>query len=150
MTLIRWNPNASPRELATMRDEMDRMLESFVGRSFLRPWEGAALVPPVDVIETPEGFVFKVDLPGVDPKAVKVSLHGDTLTLRGERKRESEQREGALHRTERLYGAFERSFTLSAPVKGDQVKANYKDGVLEISVPKAEEARTREIEVQIA
>ncbi len=150
MTLIRWNPNATARDLATMRDEMDRVFDSFVGRSFLRPWEGGSIVPPVDVEETPEGFVFRADLPGIDPKAVKVSLHGDTLTLRGERKRQGEKREGAVHRSERVFGSFERSFTLNAPVKGDQVKASYKDGVLEIAVPKAEEARSREIEVQIA
>jgi HSP20 family protein len=150
MTLIRWNPNASARDLATMRDEMDRLFDTFVGRSFLRPFEGGSLVPPVDIEETPESFVFKADLPGIDPREVKVSLHGDTLTLRGERKREVQKHEGSIHRTERAYGVFERSFSLTAPVKGDQVKASYKDGVLEIAVPKAEEARAREIEVQVA
>ena len=150
MTLIRWNPNASPRDLTSMRDEMDRMLESFLGRPNLRPWEGNLVVPPVDIEETSEAFTFRADLPGIDPKDTKVSLNGDTLTIRGERKRSSEKKEGAFHRTERAYGSFERVFTLNAPVQSDQIKAGYKDGVLEIVVPKAEQARTREIEVHVA
>lgn len=150
MTLIRWNPTASPRELATIRDEMDRMFDGFIGRSILRPSEGGSILPPVDIEETPESFVFRADLPGVDPREVKVSLHGDTLTLRGERKRLNEKKEGAFRRFERAFGSFERTFTLNAPVQGEQVKAAYKDGVLEITVPKAAEARAREIAVQIA
>lgn len=150
MTLIRWNPTTSPRELATFRDEMDRMFDSFVGRSFLRPWEGGTILPPVDIEETPDAFVFRADLPGVSPRDVKISLHGDTLTVRGERKREMEKKEGVTSRIERAFGTFERTFTLHAPVQGDQVKAAYKDGVLEITVPKAAEARAREIEVQVA
>lgn len=150
MTLIRWSPTATPRDLVTFRDEMDRMFDNFVGRSLLRPWDGGSILPPVDIEETPDSFVFRADLPGVRPGDVKVSLHGDTLTLRGERKRESEKKDGASHRIERAFGAFERTFTLHAPVQGDQVKAAFKDGVLEITVPKAAEARAREIEVQVA
>ncbi len=146
MTLIRWN-SARPARMQDVHDEMDRLIESFMGRPFATPAEPYSI--PVDVEETPESYVLRADLPGINQKDVKVSLAGDTLTLRAERKRETEVRKGSLYRSERVYGAFERSFTLDTPVRGDQVKATYRDGVLEIVVPKAEEARVREIEVQV-
>jgi HSP20 family protein len=92
--------------------------------------------------------VIKADLPGVSQKDVKVSLMGDTLVIRGERRSEKNDETTPL-RIERSYGMFERSFTLGAPVRSDQVKATYRDGVLEIHVPKAEEARLREIDIQV-
>jgi HSP20 family protein len=103
----------------------------------------------VDIEETPDAFVLRADLPGMSQKDVKVVLTGDVLTLRGERKRETTKSEGTCHRCERVHGAFERTFTLTSPVRADQVKATYRDGVLEVLVPKAEEARVREIEVQV-
>ena len=149
MTLVRFLPGRS-RELSTLRNEMDQLFESFLGnRPFYASATADLISPPVDVEETAEGYVFRADLPGVTEKDVKVSLTGDTLTLRGERKRETESGSGNVHRTERVFGAFERTFTLPAPVRGDQVKASYRNGVLEIRVPKAEEARVREIEVQV-
>ncbi len=148
MTLIRWTPNRNS-SLASFRDEMDRLFDGFVNSRALTTPGFDPLVPPVDIEETPESFVLRADLPGVPQKDVKVSLTGDTLTIRGERKRETSAREGAVHRTERVYGSFERSFTLVSPVRGDQVKATVRDGVLEVVVPKAEEARVREIEVQV-
>jgi HSP20 family protein len=151
MALVRFLPGRS-RELSTLRNEMDQLFESiFSNRPMYSPAETADLItPPVDVEETAEGYVFRADLPGMTEKDVKVSLVGDTLTLRGERMRESETQSGTVHRTERLFGAFERTFTLPAPVRGDQVKASYRNGVLEIRVPKAEEAKVREIEVQVS
>ena len=146
MTLIRWNP-ARPARMQDVHDEMDRLIESFMGRPFTPTAEPYSI--PVDVEETPESYVLRADLPGISQKDVKVSLAGDTLTLRAERRRESEVRKGSLYRSERVYGVFERAFTLDTPVRGDQVKATYRDGVLEIVVPKAEEARVREIEVQV-
>ena len=147
MTLIRWTP-ARSTGLSDLRNEMDRLFDSFVSTRSLPTGDYDVMSPPVDIEETTDAFLLRADLPGVAQKDVKVSFAGDTLTLRGERKRESEAREGAVHRTERVYGAFERSFTLTSPVRGDQIKATYRDGVLEIRVPMAEEARVREIEVQ--
>jgi len=151
MTLVRFLPGRS-RELGSFRNEIDQLFDTFLTH---RPFYSAPavdnlLAPPVDVEETAEGYVFRADLPGMTEKDVKVSLSGDTLTLRGERKRETDTKSGDVHRTERLFGAFERTFTLPAPVRGDQVKASYRNGVLEIRVPKAEEARVREIEVQVS
>jgi HSP20 family protein len=107
-------------------------------------------VPVVDIEETPEQFVLRMDLPGVAQKDVKVHVMGDTLTIRGERRQSGTEKDGNWLRCERSHGVFERAFTLGAPVRADQVKASYRDGVLEVSVPKAEEARLREVEVKIA
>jgi HSP20 family protein len=106
--------------------------------------------PAVDIEETADEFVIKADLPGVAQKDVKVNLMGDTLTIRGERRQESEKKDGSTHRTERIYGSFERTFRLGTPVRNDKVKAQYRDGVLEVRVPKAEEAKLREVEVEVA
>jgi HSP20 family protein len=148
MSLIRWTPRRTGQDLSSFRTEMDRLFEDFFTPVPLRQ-DWASLTPAVDVEETPEAYVFRADLPGVNAKDVKVTVTGDTLTLRGERKREDSKSEGSLHRIERSYGSFERSFTLGTPVRADQVRAAYRDGVLEIRVPKADEARAREIEVQI-
>lgn len=150
MNLIRWSPVVpAARNLNTVHDEVERLFDSFFTR---RGWNGdvqSAFYPAAEIQETPEAFVLKLDLPGVAQNDVKVNLIGDTLTIRGERKRETETKSGSPHRSERVYGAFERTFTLGASVRADQVKASYRDGVLEVRVPKAEEARMREIEIQV-
>jgi HSP20 family protein len=145
MTLIRWNPITNSRELSRVQDEVDRLFERVLDRSGLAP----AFAPAVDIEETPESYVFRVDLPGIKLEDVKVNLMGDTLTIRGERKAPVTGSKGNLHRVERVHGSFERHFELGKRVHGDQVKATYRDGVLEVQVPKAEEARVREIPVQI-
>jgi HSP20 family protein len=146
MANVRWAPAFSTRDLVNMQDEVNRFVDSFFN---VRRGDGAIYTPTVDVQETPEAFVIKADLPGISQKDVKVSLMGDTLVIRGERKGEKKADEATPLRNERSYGTFERSFTLGAPVRGDQVKATYRDGVLEIRVPKAEEARLREIDIQV-
>ncbi len=148
MTLVRWNPVFSPaRELVSMQDDVNKFIDSFFRTSALRS-DGLPFTPVVDIEETPEDFILRADLPGVSQKDVKVSLMGDTLTIRGERKEEKQQKSGSMLRVERSSGVFERTFTLGAPVRSENVKATYRDGVLEIHVPKAEEARQREIPIQ--
>jgi len=149
MTLIRWNPVSSPRELARVQDEMDRLFERVFDRAPLRDDVAPAYAPAVDVEETADGYVFRADLPGIRLEDVKVELMGDTLTVRGERKSSKSDEKGSMHRVERVAGTFERRFELGRPVHGEQVRATYKDGVLEVRVPKAEAARAREIPVQI-
>ena len=148
MRLTRWAPARTGRELATIHDEFDRMLEDFFGSSSVSKDLAPMFAPPADIHETPEEFVLKMDVPGVASKDVKVSLTGDTLVIRGERK--DEKTDGTRHRIERVYGSFERSFQLGSRVRADQIKATYRDGVLEVHVPKAEEAKVREIEVHTA
>jgi HSP20 family protein len=148
MSLVRWNPLGSARELVGMQDEMNRMFDTFFGTPATRTGWEPAFRPALDVEENAEEFIVRVDIPGTSQKDVKVSLMGETLTIRGERKNERTTKDGNVRRVERSYGAFERSITLDAPVRNDKVTATYRDGVLEIHVPKAEEARVREIEVQ--
>ena len=148
MALIRWTPRRDANDLTSLRTEMDRLFEDFLAPvPYRQDW--TAMTPAVDVEETPEAYVFRADLPGVRQEDVKVSLMGDTLTIRGERKPQSVSKEGNLHRVERVSGSFERSFELGKPVHGETVQATYKDGVLEVRVPKAEEARRREIQIQV-
>jgi HSP20 family protein len=147
-SLIRWSAHPA-RDLLGLRDDVDRLFEGvFESRGPRADWPG--ITPPVDIEETKDEFIVRADLPGVSQKDVKVSLLGDVLTIRGERKQAQETKGQNLHRVERRYGTFERSFSLGVAVRADQVKASYRDGVLEIHVPKAEEARVREIEVQVA
>ena len=144
MALIRWTAPARPiRDLSSIHDEMNRFIDGV-----LRPGPalGFSVAPPVDVEETPDAFVLRADLPGVPQKDVKVSVEGDTVTIRGQRTAAAGT--GTSLRSERTFGAFERSFTLGAPVRTDQVRAVYRDGVLEVTLPKSENARLREIEVQ--
>lgn len=148
MTLVRWNPIGSARDLVGIQDEMNRVFDSFFGAPATRTGWEPAFRPALDVEENAEEFVVRVDIPGMSQKDVKVSLMGETLTIRGERRNEQATKDGNVRRVERSYGAFERSITLDAPVRSDKVKATYRDGVLEVHVPKAEEARVREIEVQ--
>lgn len=151
MTLIRWSPTPfTPLpDLPAIQEEVNELLNSFFTRGALRGDLQPVFAPSVDIEETPEEFILRADLPGVAQQDVKVSLMGDTLTLRGTRRQESGTGTGNLRRVERSYGMFERTFTLRAPVRSDQVKAQYRDGVLEVRVPKAEEARMREIEVKV-
>ena len=149
MTLMRWTPAVSrSRDLVGIQDEVNRLFDGFFGR--VPGHVEGNFMPTVDIEETGEEFILRADLPGVPQKEVKVSLMGDTLTIRGVRKYETNGNQGTVHRVERVYGTFERSFTLGSPVRNDRVKATYRDGVLEVRVPKAEEAKQREIEVQVA
>ena len=147
MSLIRWSP-ASLREHETIQDEVQRLLDGFFTPGTFVSQTKGLFAPPVDIEESAEEFVVRVDLPGVAQKDVKVSLIGDTLTIRGERHSESKSEGSNTQRRERVHGTFERSFKMGRSVRADQVKAQYRDGVLEVRVPKAEEARVREIEVQ--
>ena len=148
MKLVRWMPLTPARELNTFHDEVNRLLEDFVGRTARRGDLAPMFAPPVDIRETPEEFQLAVDLPGVSPADVSVSLVGPTLTIRGERKQEVEGRNANPWRSERMFGAFERTFELGSTVRGEGVKATYKDGVLHVRVPKAEEAKVRQIQVE--
>jgi len=147
-TLMRWNPLFSgSRRLDGWNTDLDRLFDGLVFGG--APGTARSFSPATDIQETPEEFVLRLDLPGVAQKDVKVTLLGDELTIHGERKQEETRKNGKAEYRERVFGSFQRSFTLSSPVQADQVKATFKDGVLEVHVPKAEQARTREIEIQV-
>ena len=141
MTLVRWNP---ARELASMEiDRLNHMLTDFYGAG--RSW-----MPAVDIFETPEHeFVVKAELPDVKREDITVTFENGVLTLTGERKTEFDATQGTYHRSEIAYGRFSRSFTLPATVDANRINAAYRDGVLTIRVPQREEARPRQISVDI-
>lgn len=144
-TLSRWDPFA---DLFDFRREMDRLIDTFFGRTPVLREE--AWAPAVDIYETKDALVVKAELPGVKPEEVEVSIAGNTLTLKGERKREAEVSEKGYYRLERSYGSFQRSLELPSVVDADKVKATYKDGLLEVRLPKKEEAKPKEIKVEVA
>ena len=148
MALVKWDPF---RDIITLRERMDRMFEDSLSR-FRMPEEATMPTfwsPSVDIYETDENIVLKAELPGVDKKEVSVEVKDSTLILKGERKREKEVKEENYHRVERSFGTFMRSFSLPVSVKQDQVKAKFKDGVLEVTLPKAEEAKPKQVKVEV-
>jgi HSP20 family protein len=147
-SLTRWDPFA---EMADLRREMDHIFGEFFGRtpSSMAATE-AMWSPLVDIHETKDSFLLMAELPGVKQEDVEVSVEGDTLTLKGERKREAEVKEDQYHRIERSYGRFERSILLPSVVDPNRVKATYRDGVLEIQLPKKEEAKPKAVKIEAA
>jgi len=114
------------------------------GRATERTW-----APPLDVYETKDDLVMTVELPGVKEKDVRLSIVGEVLSLRGQRVPNSEVREENYHRIERWSGSFERHIQLPISVQADKVRATYRDGVLEIRLPKVEEVKPREIKIEV-
>jgi HSP20 family protein len=134
-------------QLTNMRDELDRVFESSFG-AFFRPlgslnrWN-----PAVDVYQDKEQFTVYAELPGLKKEEIEISLNGDTLTIGGERKHEAKADQG--FRTDRYFGKFQRSLTLPVSVNSEKVNATYKDGILKIVLPKAEEAKPKQIPVSL-
>jgi HSP20 family protein len=147
-SLTRWDPFS---EMADLRREMDHIFGEFFGRtpSSMAATE-AMWSPLVDIHETKDSFLLMAELPGVKQEDVEVSVEGDTLTLKGERKREAEVKEDQYHRIERSYGRFERSILLPSVVDPNRVKATYRDGVLEVQLPKKEEAKPKAVKIEAA
>jgi len=147
-SFVRWDPFAGMTDL---RREMDQIFGDFFGRTPPRMATTEAIWSPlVDIHETKEAFLLQVELPGLKQEDIQVSVEGDTLTLKGERKHETEVKEDQYHRIERSYGRFERAILLPSVVDPERVKATYRDGVLEIQLPKKEEAKPKEIKVEVA
>jgi len=153
MSLVRWNP---ARELATwpsdlfgIQREMNRMFDGFFRGTRDEESSLMAWTPAVDIAELDDEYVVKVELPGVNKDEVKIALESNILTIHGEKKQEKETKKENYHRVERSYGSFQRSFTLPTTVKGEKIDAFYKDGILTITLPKAEEAKPKQIEVKV-
>jgi len=138
------------------RNDFPSLLSRFLNEPFgfdrwlSRPWEEDSVMwaPRVDVKETEDSYQFLADLPGLKKNEIKVSMTDNVLTLSGERKHEKEEKKEGRHFSERSYGQFCRSFQLPEKVKAEEIKANYKNGVLEITLPKADEVKPREIEIR--
>ncbi len=144
-SLVRWEPF---NDLISLRDAMDRLFEE----SFVRPWR-SELIPwsrselPLDMYETDDEVVVKASVPGVKPEELDVTITGDTLTIKGETKTESEVRRESYLCQERRYGAFSRSVALPEGLNTDKVDATFEHGVLTLHIPKAEEVKPKTIKV---
>jgi len=147
MAIVRWEPF---RDLVTAQRDLDRMFrDAFAGQFGETELSTRSWAPPVDIYETEEAIVLKAELPGVDPKDVEVRVEDNTLYLKGERKFEKEVKEQNYHRVERSYGSFARSFSLPNSISADKVKAEYKDGLLTLTMPKREEAKPKTIKIDV-
>jgi HSP20 family protein len=141
-------PMSARRELESLRREMDRLWENFFGeRGALEPVEG--WMPALDVTETKDNLIVKAELPGIDPKDVEISLSGNVLTIKGEKKQEKEEKDENYHLVERRYGSFVRSIRLPVEVQEDKIEASYKNGVLKVVLPKSEKAKRKEIKIKV-
>ena len=143
MAIVRWDPVS---ELAGMEvDRLNRMFADFYGAGFAKTW-----APPVEIFETENHeTVIKVELPEVKREDISVTFENNVLTLKGERKLDETLTRDRVHRSERHYGSFTRSFTLSPSIDASQIAASYKDGVLAIRLPRREETKPKQIEVNV-
>jgi HSP20 family protein len=144
--LIRWQPM---RDAVTLRDAMDRLFDE----AFTRPWgltDGGryAAAPSLDLYETENDVVIKAALPGMKAEDVDINVTGEMLTIKGETKAENEVKERAYHIREQRWGTFERSVVLPTTVLSDKAKAEFEDGILTITLPKAEEVKPKTISVK--
>ena len=140
--VVRFDPF---REITSLRDDMNRLFSRTLGDS---PAAASAWSPALDIFDTPEAIVLKAELPGLDASDIDIEVDDNVLTLTGERRFEDRVEEGRYHRVERAYGRFQRSVTLPQNVKAGEITAGVDRGVLEVRVPKADEAKPRTIEVQ--
>ncbi len=160
MALIRWKPtvDVSPwppvadlsTDIFSIRDEMNRMFDRFFNRGTLED-DGIAMhaiVPDVDIVEKDDAYILKAELPGVSKDDGKITLRENLLTIKGEKRKEKEEKNRNSYRSERMYGTFERTFTLPSMVRDERIQANFKDGVLTVEIPKSEEVKPKEIPVK--
>ena len=144
--MIPWRPF----EFDKLRKEMDRLWDSFFeGRPTRRAREEVEWLPSLDVAETKSDLVVKVELPGMDPKDIDISLSDGVLTIKGEKKQEKEEKEEGYHLIERSYGSFTRSIQLPKDVQSDKISASFKNGILKVVLPKSEEAKKKEIKIKV-
>jgi HSP20 family protein len=147
------NPDSYSDPFVSFRREVDRMFDDFftaTNRRGLQPWNAGAITPRIDISEADKELVITAEMPGLDEKDFEVTLVGDLLTIKGEKKTEHEDRNGGAYYVERRYGSFSRSVRLPFAAGDQQVEANYDRGVLTVRVPKPPEAQrhVRRIEVK--
>ena len=143
-----WSP---VHQLSRLRNEIDRLFGSPL-EGFLSPetsmYEGWS--PSLDLYEDKDKFVIRAELPGMKKEEIEVTASGNTLTVSGEKRREEEVKDRDTYRAERFFGRFQRSITLPTSVDSTKIQAQYKDGVLTLTVPKSEEAKRKQIEVKVS
>jgi HSP20 family protein len=143
--LSRWDPF---QDMLSLREAMNQLVEE----SFVRPngaRSGQNFVPALDLSETKDGYLVEAAVPGLKPEDLEITLENNVLTIKGETRQESEDKQRNYHRVERRFGSFQRSITLPNTVKADAIKAELDSGVLKLEIPKAEEVKPRKINVSV-
>lgn len=153
MTLVKFNP---ARDMLDVEREFSRMYRSFENRFGVSKdedsengYENAVWMPLTDIYEDKDGFKIEADLPGMKKDDVKISIKEGRLSISGERNQEQETKDAKCHRVERTYGKLYRSFNLPKEIKEDKIKAEFKDGQLTITIPKADEIKPKEIDIKV-
>lgn len=150
MTLVKFKPT---HELSHVEKKLRKFFEDFDSPFFgdwgLRPFNSGSFTPRVNVTEDNENLYVHAEIPGVDKNDIKINIVGDVLTISGEKKSEQKDEKKNYYRIERNYGGFSRSFTLPAEVVTDKIAAEYKDGVLNITLPKTEQAKVVEKQIEV-
>ena len=148
MAIVRYDPF---RDLRTLQEEVNRLFSTNLTRSFGDEGIGrGAWAPSVDIYENKDQIVLEAELPGMKQEDFDLSIENNVITLRGERRFEKSDESDNYHRVERSYGKFERSFTLPDKADGTKVNAEFKDGVLQVHLPKTEKPATKAVEVKIS
>jgi HSP20 family protein len=146
MAITRWDPF---RDLNILQERMNRVFEDAAGRGWKsdEPSATTSWSPAVDIYETDNEILVQAELPGVDRKDIALQLENNVLTLKGERRFEKETSQENYHRIERSYGGFSRAFTIPTTVDDDKIRADYKDGILKIALPKKEQVKAKQIKI---
>jgi HSP20 family protein len=154
MALVRWSQQSDlptfPTDVLTMQREINRMFDSFFRSGWIEDTGLApsSWSPATDIVENKDGYLVKVELPGMSKDDVKITMQDNQLTIRGEKKQEKEGKDEGYHRVERSYGAFQRCFTLPSAVDASKIDASFKDGILSVTLPRSEAAQPKTIEVK--
>jgi len=148
MAIVRWDPF---QDLISLQERMNRLFEQTLdhSRGEREGMVAGTWAPAVDIYETPDSIVLQAELPGLSKDDIDIQVRDNVLTLKGERRSEKEVKEGNYLRVERAYGGFQRAFTLPAAVQADKIRAVFKDGVLDVSIPKVEEAKPKQIKIDV-
>lgn len=147
MNLVRWNPFG---EMGHLQNQMNRLFEAAIQGHNGDATGTTSWIPAADIYESDNDLVVNLDLPGIDAKNVDIRVENNVLTIRGERQMSEKHNAESFHRVERYYGAFARSFALATSVDTEKIRASYANGVLSITLPKAEAAKPRKIQIAAA
>ena len=137
------------RDLVQLQDRVNRLFQESAASGREEGFNTTSFVPPVDIYETEQNIVLKVEVPGVEQKDLDIRIENNTITIRGERKFEQETKEENFHRVERRYGSFQRSFGLPQTVNTENVTADYENGILKVTLAKRAEAKPKQIKVNV-
>lgn len=149
MTIVRWQPFREMDTLNRQLNQLNRLFDEVISPSQWSENKTLTQVPPAELTETAEEFQLKLEIPGIDPKNLNVEVTQDLVSISGERQEETKSENNGTTRTEFRYGKFQRVISLTTPVQNNNVTAEYKDGILKLTLPKREEAKNNVVKVNI-